>query len=216
MKRQDASKLTDLASAARWFFTQRGPRIIAAKAVATCAVRVALGRPRARDFAVAAGVLAWWPLQEWLAHRHLLHLRPRPGFDPMFARKHREHHRDPRRADLTLLPVPVVVAAAAANVAGWFVACRDKRLAVTGIAAYSTAALIYEWTHFLVHTGHKPNSEFFSRIRRNHLNHHFLNENYWLGFTWPGVDAWLGTEPDPKTVPRSATARDLHADVDPA
>jgi hypothetical protein len=40
-------------------------------------------------------------------------------------------------------------------------------------------------------------------------------------FIWPGVDAWLGTEPDSKTVRRSATrrsatARDLHADVERA
>ena len=33
---------------------------------------------------------------------------------------------------------------------------------------------------------------------------------YWLSFTWPDVDKWLGTEPDPAAVPRSTTVMNLH------
>lgn len=64
-----------------------------------------------------------------------------------------------------------------------------------------------------MHTGYKPQSERFGRIRRNHRNHHHYSEHYWLGFTVPEVDAWLGTEPHPKAVARSPTAKNIHPDL---
>jgi hypothetical protein len=130
--------------------------------------------------------------------------------DPNFARVHRAHHRAPRGIDLTLLPIEVVLAAMAFNLTVWRKLSPDRRMQLTGMASYATMALIYEWTHFLVHTGYAPKSSFYARVRRNHRNHHHLNENYWLGFTWPGIDSLLGTEPDPRSVPRSETATRLH------
>ena len=100
-----------------------------------------------------------------------------------------------------------LVHAAAGGV--WLLLVGPRRAAVTAMATYSSMALLYEWTHFLVHTGVPPRSAFAKRVRRNHRLHHFRNEAYWLGFTWPDVDRWLGTEPDPASVPRSPTAMDL-------
>jgi hypothetical protein len=210
----DLHRITSLGDAARLFFSRPGPKLIAAKAAIAWGLRAMAGPPRPVELAVCAGVAAWWPVQEWLAHKHLLHLVPRTirgrRIDPLFASRHRAHHRDPRNLKLTLLPVPVLLAAMPANVALWTNATRDPRVRLTGIAAYSTMALIYEWTHFLVHTGYAPRSAFYARVRRNHRNHHYLNENYWLSFVWPDVDKWLGTEPAPGEVARSPTARKLH------
>lgn len=210
----DAHHVRTLSQAARAFFARPGPRMILGKVAASWAYRAKLGPIRKAEIPLALAVAAWWPLQEWLAHKHLLHLEPfevgGTRIDPEFARAHRAHHREPRDIDNTLLPLAVLKSAIVANTALWSLLVRDRRLAATGRAVYSTAALVYEWTHFLVHTAYKPRSEFFARIRRNHRNHHYKNEGYWFGFTFPAVDAWLGTEPDPRSVPRSATARDLH------
>ncbi len=215
LERTDAASIRTYAEALRVFFSRRGPRLMAKHAALAWAGRLLLGPPSLTELPVLAGVVAWWPLQEWLAHRYLLHFRPRRlwgrTFDPIVARRHRAHHRDPRDVDLALLPVQVVEAGIPANLAVWAVlGLGSPRRAATGAATYATMALLYEWTHFLVHTGIEPRSPFYRRLRRNHRMHHYRNEDYWLAFTWPDVDRWLGTEPDPASVPRSPTAMNLH------
>jgi hypothetical protein len=71
-------------------------------------------------------------------------------------------------------------------------------------------ALFYEWTHFVVHTNVKPLTAYGRAVRRNHRLHHFRHEQYWFVFTFPRVDHWFGTSPDPAAVKRSPTAMDLH------
>ena len=208
--RCDGEAVTTLRDAAAMFFSKPGPRRIATYAAGAWALRVALGRPRAGDLAVTAAVAAWWPLQEWLAHKYLLHLEPVEGRrDPLFARRHRAHHVEPREIDLTLLPTEVLDIAMPVNVALWLLLLGGRRSAVTGMAAVATMALVYEWTHLLVHTGYKPKGEFFKKVRRNHRLHHYRSEKNWLGFTLPLVDELLGTAPDPRSIPFSETARDL-------
>lgn len=210
----DGHQITSLRRAAEAFFSHRGPRVIAMTAATGWARRLTMGRPRLAEVPLAAAVLAWWPFQEWLAHKHVLHLEPFELFgrtiDPDFAQVHRAHHRQPRDIRMTLLPLGVLATAIPVATMAFQTLVRDRRLAATAMATYSTAALVYEWTHFLVHTGYKPRSAFYARVRRNHRNHHYKNEAYWYGFTVPHVDEWLGTEPDPKSVPTSPTARDLH------
>jgi len=209
----DGEEIETLAEAVRVFFSRPGPRFIAKNAALGWGLRAFLGPPVLSEVAICAGVVAWWPLQEWLAHKHLLHHEPREIFgkkvDPLFAQKHRAHHVDPRDIDLTLLPKEVLHAAMPANVAAWLLLAGVRRQAVTGMAAYATMALAYEWTHFIVHTGYKPKSAYAKRVRKNHRLHHYRNENYWLGFVAPMIDRILGTDPDPRKVPASKTVRDL-------
>lgn len=211
----DGESIRTLDEAVRVFFSRPGPRFLAKNALASWGVRAVLGPPTPTELGIVAAVVAWWPLQEWAAHKWLLHAEPRTIFgrrvDPLFARKHRAHHREPRDVDGTLLPIEVIHRAGPANVAFWLlVTGGSPRKAATGIAAYSTMALLYEWTHFLVHTAVPPKSDFYKRVRRNHRLHHYRNENHWFSFTYPNVDRWLGTEPDPASVPRSETAQKLH------
>jgi len=209
----DGEDIKTLREAARVFFSRPGPRFIAKNAAIAWSVRALLGPPRPSELAICAGVVAWWPLQEWLAHKYILHLEPREIFgtriDPMFAQKHRAHHANPRDVDFTLLPMEVLRAAMPANVAVWLLSTGMRRQAVTGVAAFATMALAYEWTHFIVHTGVKPKTAYGKRVRQNHRMHHYRNENYWFGFIAPLVDRVLGTEPEPRDVPFSKTARDL-------
>ena len=72
--------------------------------------------------------------------------------------------------------------------------------------------MVYEWTHYLVHTDYKAKHALYRTIWRNHRLHHFKNEHYWYAVTSPGIaDRVLGTYPDPQTVPTSPTARNLFA-----
>ena len=211
---RDGESVRDLREALRIFWSKPGPKVIAATAGTTWAMRALLGPPGLGDVVAVGAAITWWPFQEWLMHKHLLHLEPRTilgvRLDPLFARKHREHHQDPRDIDRTMLPVPAILGAIPLASGGWLVLFGPRRAALTAMATYSTMALLYEWTHFLVHTGVAPKSDFAKRVRRNHRLHHYRNEEYWLGFTWPDVDRWLGTEPEPASVPRSKTAMDLH------
>lgn len=213
-EQSDAEAIRTYAEALRVFWSRPGPRVIAATAGAMWGLRALLGPPGPRDVLAAGAAVAWWPFQEWLMHKHLLHLEPREilgvRFDPLFARKHRAHHADPRDVDKTMLPVSVILGAIPGASVGWLLLCGPRRSTVTAMAAYSTMALLYEWTHFIVHTGVPPTSAFAKKVRRNHRLHHYRHEDYWLGFTLPQVDAWLGTDPDPASVPRSRTAMDLH------
>jgi hypothetical protein len=210
----DLTTLTTYRAALRVFFSRPGPRRIAATAASCWLARAALGPASPGEVALAASVAAWWPLQEWLMHRHLLHLEPRTigpwTFDPIFAKRHRFHHQHPSDVDGTLLPVAVIEAAIPAASAALLLLSGPRRRTVTAMATYSTMALVYEWTHFLVHTGIRPEGGYFRKVRQNHRLHHFRSEHHWLGFTVPLVDRWLGTDPDPASVPRSQTATDLH------
>lgn len=210
-KKKDRPPTDTLKAAFREFFRHQSPRTIAATAGASWLGRLVAGPFGPKDAAIVAGVVAWWPLQEWLAHKYLLHREPKPGRkDPLFAQRHRAHHRNPDDFDITLLPKEVLEPAIPASLAFWLLVTKKKRHALTGMAAYSTMALVYEWSHFLVHTDYKPKTKFFQKVRRNHLMHHYRNENYWYGFTSPWVDSLLGTDPDPASVPRSKTATDLY------
>ena len=210
----DAESVRTLGECARVLFSRRGPRVIAGIAAATWAARLAAGGFGPLDAVAAGAALAVWPVQEWVAHKYLLHLEPRTVLgvrvDPYFARKHRDHHAAPRDVDGTLLPLRVILGAAPFTGAAWALLFGGHRAALTAMATYSTMALVYEWTHLLVHTGYLPSSAFAKRVRQNHRLHHWRNEGYWFAFTLPLVDRAMGTDPDPASVPRSPTATDLH------
>jgi hypothetical protein len=218
-ERIDGQQIKTLGQAAKVFFTRPSIRTIAAKAGAAWLDRARMGRPRLSDAAITGAVVAWWPFQEWLAHKHILHMEPRPGKNgpaDVYAAYHRAHHEDPRDIDLTFVPDEVVAQAQPMTRPIFYVLTGfDKRRAATADAAYSSMTLLYEWVHFLVHTGVKPNTKrpigrLYARIRRNHRYHHYLHEDYWYSFVWPDVDKWLGTEPDPKSIEPSPTVKNLH------
>ncbi|MFN8040450.1 MAG: sterol desaturase family protein [Acidimicrobiales bacterium] len=203
----------DLAAALRLFTDHATIRLLLVETAALVATRPLLGRLRRRDVAVAAGVIAGWPFLEWTAHKLVLHAKPRSvaghRIDPAVARYHRAHHADPWDLDLTLLPMWFLVPTGPLLAAAWRVAARDTRTAVSGMAATAAATVVYEWTHFLTHTGYRPKGSWYRRLQRRHRLHHFKDEHLWYGFTVPFVDDLFRTAPDPTTVPTSPTVRTL-------
>jgi hypothetical protein len=216
----DARTIRTHEQALRVFMVQPSPRILAFQLAVLIRVRMrfaasggawALGWA---DLAVAAGILlVLWPLQEWLLHKYLLHLRPRElagrRLDPLFARKHRDHHAKPWHLPDIFLPARVILPLIPVSVGLWWLVMPTPGLAVTAMASFGAAALLYEWVHYLTHTNVAPRTAWLRKVRRNHRYHHFKSEHYWYGFVIPQVDTLLGTDPDPRTVETSPTARTL-------
>jgi hypothetical protein len=194
---RDVPGAETLAGAVRLFFRFPTPRILAAKLAAVVALRAWVGGIGWADAAIVAGVAVYWPLQEWLLHSKLLHLRPRTllgvQIDPVFARYHRYHHRHPWVLERTFLPTRVLVPLLPLNVALWWIVTPSWGLALTGMGALTTAAALYEWTHYLTHTPYRPRSGYYRRIHKNHMLHHFKDEQAFFAFTVPAMDALLGT-----------------------
>jgi hypothetical protein len=195
------------------FFANASPRILATLLLATGALRVALGGFSLWDLAPLAGLLLFWPLQEWLIHVFVLHYKPVRVFgrtlDFPVPRKHRAHHRDPWNLPLLFIPVHSFLYAVPAVAALWWAITPSLELAATGLVGYYALALHYEWVHFLVHTRVSPKTRLYQRLWKNHRRHHFKSERYWYGVTMLGGDRLLGTDPEPDSVPTSPTARDL-------
>jgi hypothetical protein len=216
----DARTIRTHDEALRVFMAQPSARILAFQLALLIRIRMRLaaGEPSWAlswaDPAVVAGiVLVLWPLQEWLLHKYLLHLRPREfagrRFDPLFARKHREHHAQPWHLPDIFLPVRVILPLIPVSVGLWWLVMPTPALAVTAMASFGAAALLYEWIHYLTHTNVPPRTGWLRKVRRNHRYHHYKSEHYWYGFVIPQVDTLLGTDPDPRTIETSPTARTL-------
>jgi len=206
-----------LGHAWREFSAKRSPKIIATGIAAMLAARIVVGDWSWRDLAAVAAMLVVYPFGEWAIHVHLLHLKPfrwrGRRVELPTAAAHREHHEAPERLDLinfspreALAILALAVPTAVAPLALVFAAGPLVTALLTGYLLVGT----YEWTHFLIHTAHRPRSRYYRSIWRNHRLHHFKNEHYWHGITNTVSDRALGTFRDQREVPRSATARTLH------
>jgi hypothetical protein len=209
----ELSSVETLPQATALFFHHGSPRLLAVHVLVLLGMRLAYGGLGLGDLLVVLAVAIYWPLQEWVLHIYLLHMRPFQlrgrRVDPMMAVVHRAHHREPWNLELVFLPVKVLVALIPVNVGLWWLVMPGLGVALTGMTAMAAAALAYEWVHYLTHTPYRPRSRYYRAIWRGHRLHHFKNERYWYGFTVPLVDTLLRTNPDPRTVEPSATCRDL-------
>lgn len=207
-----------LTSAAREFFRHPSPWLLAAALIAAVIARIVLGDFRLSDAVLPLVMLAGFPFLEWTMHVIVLHWRPRRvagiTIDPMLARKHREHHVEPRDIPLIFIPMQSLYGAVgSALIVGLWIFPRTA-LGLTFLVVTFAIGLAYEWTHYLVHTDYHPKHAVYRAIWRNHRLHHFKNEHYWFAVTSPGTaDRVLGTYPDPQTVPTSPTARNLFAET---
>ena len=203
----------DLREAATEFWRWPTPWIITAVLVPAAVARVVVGGVTAADLVLVAALLAVQPFLEWVVHIAMLHMRPKQvlgrTLDPLFARKHREHHADPRRTELVFIPVPVLLQTLVLVVlVGWFAFPRVE-LGLTFVVTMAGIGAAYEWVHYLIHSDYRPQRGFYRMLWRNHRLHHFKNENYWFTVTNPTADKVLRTDPDPSEVETSPTARDL-------
>lgn len=159
-------------------------------------------------------MLAAFPFFEWAVHVCILHWRPRQigalRVDPLLARKHREHHVDPRDVALIFIPWQALL---------WVLPSRSlsrcspspPRTGPHVPDQLGGAGPVLQWCHYLVHSDYKPKTAAYRAIWRNHRQHHFKNEHYWFTVTSAGTaDRVLGTYPDAGAVATSPTAKNLH------
>jgi hypothetical protein len=141
------------------------------------------------DFAAfGASILFWW-FQEHLLHERLLH----SNFDWLGKHIHQEHHEKPYY-HISIDPSWLMVSwLGVASV--MFRLVLPVHVATSAIFGYALAGLMYEWTHYIVHTRVKPTNSFLKRVRDNHIKHHLVDSRYWFAFSVPAVDDLLGTNP---------------------
>lgn len=116
------SNLT-LSAAGREFWRHPSPWGLALTFAGALTARIVVGDWRLTDVVLPALMIAAFPVFEWIIHVAILHWRPRSVgrfvVDPLLARKHREHHCEPRKVELIFIPwqtlpwvIPTAVAVA--------------------------------------------------------------------------------------------------------
>lgn len=205
-----------LGSAFSSFLRAPSPWMISSFLVAAVTARVVVGGGSWWELAIPVTLLALFPVIEWVIHVCILHWRPRRvagvEVDSLLARKHREHHADPRQIPLVFIPWPALCWLLPAYVVVAWLAMPTTASALSLLVSVYGIKLGYEWTHYLVHSDYRPRSAWYRSVWRNHRLHHYKNEHYWFTVTSAGTaDRLFGTYPDPATVETSPTVRNLHA-----
>ena len=196
------------------FWRHPSPWLILVTLVAATVARLVVGDWGTADVVAPLVYVALFPVLEWVVHVFVLHWRPRRVgrivLDHLLASKHRAHHREPRDIPLVFVPwqALLVVIALTWAVPLWVAPTGP---ALTYVMTVGVMGLLYEWTHYLVHTDYKPRSRLYKAVWRHHRLHHFKNEHYWLTVTTAHTaDRIFGTDPDPATVETSPTAKKLY------
>ncbi|MEV6136387.1 sterol desaturase family protein [Nocardia sp. NPDC051990] len=205
-----------LGVAFREFIRHPTPWLIGTTLLAALVTRIIVGDWQLTDALVPAVMLAVFPVFEWIVHVTVLHWRPRQlgpiPIDSELARKHREHHVDPRNIPLIFIPTKTLSVLIVVLIAIATLAFPRLGLGLTFLLMITALGLGYEWTHYLIHTDYKPKGSLYRAVWRNHRHHHYKNEHYWFTVTTSGTaDRLLRTYPDPATTETSPTARHLHS-----
>ncbi|MCO4761487.1 MAG: sterol desaturase family protein [Myxococcales bacterium] len=182
--------------------------------IGTATMRVITGDFTPWDALIVVALVAFHPFQEWLIHVYVLHWQPRKWgpltIDFELAKRHRHHHVDPWDMPTVFIPKRTLWFAVIAHSVGWLAIMPTQGLAWTGLVTVTMIGLVYEFTHYIVHTTYKPKSKTYKRIFRYHRLHHFKNEHFWYGVTMHQGDRVLGTLPKhQRDVPTSPTARNI-------
>lgn len=138
----------------------------------------------------AIGVL-FWPLVEYLLHRFVFHFSPKNPSERMkrvLFLMHGVHHTQPREKSRLVMP-PVVSIPLAAIFYGLFLGLVGTLLKlpnyVDGIfAGFMLGYVTYDMTHYALHH-FSFKGEYFVKLRRHHMAHHFKTHNQRFGVsTW--------------------------------
>ena len=212
------SRRTTLTLGGAWraFWRHPSPWLISAFLVGSVVARLVVGGGSRWELVIPVALVALFPVIEWLIHVGILHWRPRRvaglQVDSLLARKHREHHADPRDLPLVFIPRPALVWLLPVDVAVALFALPTVASALSLLVSVYAIMFGYEWTHYLIHSDYRPKTRAYKAVWRNHRLHHYKNEHYWFTVTSAGTaDRLFGTYPDPQTVASSKTVKALHA-----
>lgn len=204
-----------LGTTAAEFWKHPSPWMILATVVTAVVWRVAEGDWRLSDLWAPVILVALFPVLEWVIHVFILHWRPRKvagiKIDSELARDHRRHHADPRNIPLVFIPWRSLIAVIVGDFAIALLAFPRLGQGLTFLLAVGVTGLVYEWSHYLIHSDYKPRTGVYKAIWRNHRLHHYKNEHYWFTVTSTATaDRLFRTYPDPGSIKASPTAKNLH------
>jgi len=132
-----------------------------------------------------------WTLLEYLIHRFSFHYTPRGRVGMFYAYMiHGVHHAFPEDDRRWLVP-PVISAAISAVIylfLRWLFPMTYPPSLAGGLAGY----LVYDLSHYAMHRG-SSRFEFFNRLRRRHMQHHYATPERWFGVSTPLWDYVFGT-----------------------
>src|SRR5437764_9154192 len=168
MTRARSLKLPEVA---REFWRHPSPWMIGSVLAAAVVARSIVADWRLTDALVPAIMLAVFPLFEWVVHVCVLHWRPRRigavTVDSLLARKHREHHADPRDVPLVFIPWQTLLWLLPLVVGIGLLAFPRLGLGLTFVTFIGLLGLGYEWTHYLIHSDYKPRTWVYRAVWRN-------------------------------------------------
>jgi len=204
------------------------PAIIAYAVLAAGAIALFVRRPAPLAptlVAIAAATLVY-PLVWYVLHRWVLHSRwmwRHKMLASTWKRIHYDHHQDPNHLEVLFgaLHTTVPTIAVATLPIGWGI---GTALAGHGahaadapfgaaMAAFATGLLttcFYEFCHCIQHLAYKPKNKWLAEMKRQHMAHHFHDENGNYGITSFFWDRLFGTYYDrPQRPQKSPTVFNL-------
>ncbi|MGG2066281.1 sterol desaturase family protein [Bacillus sp. S14(2024)] len=163
--------------------------------------------------AVIAGII-FYTINEYVTHRFLFHLKPpkNPFLLKILKRLHYDHHVYPN--DLKLLFLPVWYSLPGFTIYLFIVYGITSSITVTlsfGIGMIFML-LVYEWKHYIAHRPIRPMTPYGRWLKKQHILHHYKNENYWFGVSNLFYDFLFKTYKEGKDVETSETARNLEGE----
>jgi sterol desaturase/sphingolipid hydroxylase (fatty acid hydroxylase superfamily) len=204
------------------------PAIIAYALLAAGAIALYVRRPAplVPTLAAIAAATLVYPLVWYLLHRWVLHSRwmfKVPAMASTWKRIHYDHHQDPNHLEVLFgalhTTVPTIGAATLPIgwAIGWALAGHGPHAAQApmgaALAAFATGLIttcFYEFCHCIQHLAYKPKNKWLAEMKRQHMAHHFHDENGNYGITSFFWDRLFGTYYDrPQRPVKSPTVFNL-------
>ncbi|MBO1578503.1 sterol desaturase family protein [Bacillus sp. XF8] len=157
-----------------------------------------------------AGIV-FYTINEYVTHRFLFHMKPpkNPLLLKMLKRLHYDHHVYPDDLKLLFLPVWYSMPGFAIYLFILYGVTNHVTITLSFGIGMIVMLLVYEWKHYIAHRPIRPLTRFGRWLKKQHILHHYKNENYWFGVSNPVYDFLFGTYKNGKDVELSRSARNL-------
>lgn len=153
----------------------------------------------------------FYTVNEYVTHRFIFHLKPpkNPSLLKLLKRLHYDHHVYPDDLRLLFLPVWYSLPLFIICLSVLYFFTENITIVLSFGIGMIVMLLVYEWKHYIAHRPIRPLTRFGRWLKKQHILHHYKNENYWFGVSNPFYDFLFGTYKEGKDVKLSETARNL-------
>ncbi len=133
-----------------------------------------------------------WSLFEYVAHRWILHAKPKSAFwQKVLYGAHTGHHDYPKDVRFHLTPLEVSIPALFIFYGFYYLLLGVNAHAF--MAGWVSIYLIYDWLHYAVHN-YNFNNRWYKLYQQHHIDHHFIDEETNFGFISLAWDELFGTK----------------------